>query len=214
MLSSCAECKVFVCQSGHLEAAPANCPMLDRERELTDTRLAFAEPANRELARASALVEAEGYMRWTRLEETMEYARRLGVKRLGVAFCVGLREEARLLHQVLTANGFEVVSVACKTGSIPKEEVGIADHEKVRPGIREPACNPIGQARVLNAAQTGLNLIVGLCVGHDSLFIKHSKALVTCLVAKDRVLAHNPVGALYCSHGYYRKALYEGHREA
>jgi uncharacterized metal-binding protein len=62
---------------------------------------------------------------------------------------------------------------------------------------------------VMNAEGTGLNMIVGLCVGHDSLFIKHSKALVTCLVAKDRVLAHNPVGAIYTAKSYYRKKLFE-----
>ena len=213
MQSACAECKVFACSSGRLDALPANCPMRAAEGMITDTRPLLADPAISKLARASALVEAEGYCRWTRVEEVMEFARRLGVSRLGVAFCVGLKEEARLLNRVLVANGFEVVSVACKTGSIPKEEIGIADEEKVRPGTYEATCNPIGQARVLNEAETGLNLIVGLCVGHDSLFIKHSQAPVTCLIAKDRVLAHNPVGALYCSNGYYRQRLFHRHSE-
>ena len=142
----------------------------------------------------------------------MEFARRLGVQTLGVAFCVGLREEARLLSRVLTANGFDVASVACKTGSIPKEELGLTDDQKVRPGTFEAMCNPIAQARVLNATGNGLNVLFGLCVGHDSLFIKHSEAPVTCLVAKDRVLAHNPIGALYCSGGYYHRTLYERQR--
>ena len=185
-----------------------------RDESLVDSLPALAaDPWLLQLARESALVEAEGYMRWTRVEETMEFARRIGVKKLGVAFCVGLRDEARLLSRVLAANGFEVESVACKTGSIPKEELGIADHQKVRPGDFEAICNPIAQARVLNAAGTGLNVVFGLCVGHDSLFIKHSEAPVTCLVAKDRVLAHNPIGALNCSNGYYRRALYESHRK-
>ena len=39
-----------------------------------------------------------------------------------------------------------------------------------------------------------MNFLVGLCVGHDSLFIKYSEAPRTTLVTKDRVLAHNPVG--------------------
>ena len=209
-MSACAECKVFVCRTGHLEAAPENCPM--RDEALVDTRSSLQDPLLRQMARESALIEAEGYCRWTRVEETMEFARRLGVRKLGIAFCVGLRDEARLLSRVLAANGFEVESVACKTGSIPKEELGIADHQKVRPGGFEAICNPIAQARVLNAAGTGLNVVFGLCVGHDSLFIKHSEAPVTCLVAKDRVLAHNPIGALNCSNGYYHRALYESHR--
>jgi uncharacterized metal-binding protein len=46
-----------------------------------------------------------------------------------------------------------------------------------------------------------MNLVVGLCVGHDMLFTKRSEAPVTTFVVKDRVLAHNPVGAIYS--GYY-----------
>jgi uncharacterized metal-binding protein len=183
-----------------------------RDEALVDTRASLEDPVLRRMARESALIEAEGYCRWTRVEETVEFARRIGVTKLGIAFCVGLRDEARLLSRVLTANGFDVASVACKTGSIPKEELGIADHEKVRPGTFEAMCNPIAQARVLNAAATGLNVVFGLCVGHDSLFIRHSEAPVTCLVAKDRVLAHNPIGALNCGNGYYHRALFESHR--
>jgi len=183
-----------------------------RDEALVATRSSLEDPLLRQMARESALIEAEGYCRWTRVEETMEFARRLGIRKLGLAFCVGLREEARLLSRVFAANGFELESVACKTGSIPKEALGIADQQKVRPGSFEAMCNPIAQARVLNAAQTGLNVVFGLCVGHDSLFIKHSEAPVTCLVAKDRVLAHNPIGALNCSYGYFHRALYESHR--
>jgi uncharacterized metal-binding protein len=164
------------------------------------------------MALESALVEAEGYLRWTRLEEIMEFGRRMEYRRLGIAFCVGLRNEAAVLSDVLLSNGFQVSSIVCKTGSIPKEEIGIADSQKVNPGCFEALCNPIAQAMVLNRDQTDLNILLGLCVGHDSLFIKHSDAPVTCLVAKDRVLAHNPIGAIYGSRGYFEKALYEDHK--
>ena len=207
---SCAQCKVYACRSGNIEAAPENCPM--RDGDITNTRTAFADPAIKKLARESALVEAEGYGRWTRVEETMEFARRMGYKRLGIAYCVGFRQEAATLHKVLTANGFEVVSVCCKNGSIPKEELDIRDDQKVRPGSYEAICNPIGQAKVLDRQKTDFNIIFGLCVGHDSLFIMHSKAPTTCLVTKDRAMAHNPVGALYCSEGYFKKRLYELHK--
>jgi len=33
----------------------------------------------------------------------------------------------------------------------------------------------------------------------------YSKAPVTILVVKDRVLGHNPVAALYTGHSYYKK---------
>jgi len=90
-------------------------------------------------------------------------------------------------------------------GSIAKEKIGLRDDEKVRPGQYEAICSPVGQAVLLARAGTGLNVVIGLCVGHDSLFFMHSKAPVTVLVAKDRVLGHNPVAALYTSHTYYRR---------
>ena len=58
-----------------------------------------------------------------------------------------------------------------------------------------------------NRQKTEFNIALGLCVGHDSLFYKYSDALVTTLIAKDRVLAHNPAGALYCAGGYYKNKL-------
>lgn len=51
------------------------------------------------------------------------------------------------------------------------------------------------------------------CVGHDSLFFMHSKVPATVLVAKDRVLGHNPVACLYTSHSYYRRLSKSKERE-
>lgn len=70
-------------------------------------------------------------------------------------------------------------------------------------------CNPIGQAIFLNKAETELNLILCLCVGHDTLFMKYSEAPVTVFAAKDRVLGHNPMAALYLSDSYYHDKLYK-----
>ena len=110
-----------------------------------------------------------------------------------------------MLLDIFEANGFQVSSVCCKVGSIPKEDVGIEDAEKIGPGQFEALCNPVAQAMLLNEANTQLNVLVGLCVGHDSLFFKFSEAPVTVLIAKDRVTGHNPAAALYLSHSYYRK---------
>ena len=143
----------------------------------------------------------------------MEFARRLNITHLGIATCVGLMHESTLLQKILEANGFRVSSVCCKVGSIPKEEIGLQDQEKIHPGQYEALCNPIAQAELLGRTGTGLNIVVGLCVGHDSLFFLHSKAPVTVLVAKDRVTGHNPAAALYTSHSYYSR-LNPGNREA
>ena len=74
--------------------------------------------------------------------------------------------------------------------------------------IGSAMCNPILQARLLNQAHTDLNVAIGLCVGHDSLFYRSSEAYVTTLVTKDRVTGHNPAAALYTARAYYRKKLH------
>ena len=64
------------------------------------------------------------------------------------------------------------------------------------PSAQKAMCNPIAQAELLNEAGTELNIIVGLCVGHDALFIRHSKAPVTVLAAKDHVYDNAPLECL------------------
>ena len=154
---------------------------------------------------ASAEVEAEFYCRYTRVEETMAFARKIGAKKIGIATCVGLLEESRILAQILRKNGFEVIGVACKMGSVDKTDIGIPQFcaEATGPVM----CNPVLQAMVLNREHTDLNVLMGLCVGHDSLFCRYSEALATTLVVKDRVLGHNPVQALYQVKSYYKKLL-------
>jgi uncharacterized metal-binding protein len=166
----------------------------------------------REMARVAARVEAKGYMKWTRVEDTVEFARAMGYKTLGIACCIGLKREAAILKSVLKSNGFAVVSAICKTGGVAKENIGVRDEEKLQPGHFEAMCNPVGQAMLLDASGSQFNIVVGLCVGHDSIFYRTSKAPVTTLVSKDRVLGHNPVAALYNHASYYRARLYENHR--
>lgn len=152
------------------------------------------------LDRLAAEVRDEGLARDRppcRLEEVMSFARRAGARHLGVVYCSGFREEARQLQAVLGTNGFRVSSVCCKTGAVAKERMGIADAEKVRPGQTEVICNPLAQADLLEDDAVQLVLLLGQCVGHDSATMARLEVPVVCLVAKDRVLAHNTVAALY-----------------
>lgn len=121
-----------------------------------------------------------------------------------------MHKEALSLTQILESQGFEVISAVCKVGGIPKEKIGLKEEDKVRIGEFDPMCNPIAQAMILNEQKTDFNILVGLCVGHDSLFLKYSKAFCTVLVTKDRVLAHNPVAALYTSNSFYARMLRKG----
>jgi len=153
----------------------------------------------------SALVEGEGHSIWTRMEEIIEFSWRAGFHNLGLAFCVGLRKEAHKVSRILQDAGFNVCSVACKTGAEDKEKLGVKENQKVRPGQFEAMCNPIAQAGLLKEAGTQLNILLGLCVGHDTLFVRYSAAPVTVLAVKDRVLAHNPLGAIYAENYFAGK---------
>lgn len=99
---------------------------------------------------------------------------------------------------------FRIVSATCSMSGIDKEDLGIAKEDRFNPDGFEPTCNPIGQAKLCNENHTQFNVVLGLCVGHDSLFFKYSEAPTTALVAKDRVLGHNPLAAVYCANSYCR----------
>ena len=156
-------------------------------------------PLHLKMAGVSAELEGNYYMQLTRLEELIAFCQQMDFKHLGIAFCVGLSEEVEKLHKIL-AKHFNVSSVCCKVCGIEKETF---DLTKIKNDRIEAMCNPVGQATVFNNEGTDLNIICGLCIGHDILFTKHSQAPVTTLVVKDRVLAHNPIGAIYS--GYYLK---------
>jgi uncharacterized metal-binding protein len=154
------------------------------------------------LHQAASAIEARHYCQEPRLREVMLFAKELGYRKLGLAFCVGLAAEADLIAKIL-AREFEVVSVCCKVCGIPKKALGL---ERIDPANEnEVMCNPAGQARLLNEAETQLNILCGLCVGHDAIFSMTARAPVTTLVVKDRVLAHNPLGVIYSQ--YLRRKL-------
>lgn len=203
----CAICGVMACSAEPgTKQPPPFCPALVDTKVLQAVEQAYLEQDElRRLALESARTESAGYCRTTRIEDIMDFARRIGAEKLGIAHCVGLMREAKLAYDIFIAGGFEVYTVCCKVGSIAKEKIGLKDEEKIRPGQYEALCSPVGQAALLAKAGTQLNVVIGLCVGHDSLFFMHSKAPATVLIAKDRVLGHNPAACLYTSHSYYQR---------
>jgi len=189
----CASCETHVCRDG------VDCFRLAEGgvRLYTD-----AETLGMRLTRAAARVEAEGYMRWPRAEEILRFAEAAEFSHLGLAFCIGLAEEARAYKEI-SSRRFRVSSVCCKICGIPKSRFDLDQLHPEDP--EEVMCAPLCQAEALNRAGTQLNILMGLCVGHDALFTKHSAAPVTTLIVKDRVLGHNPAAALYSQ--YWRKRL-------
>jgi uncharacterized metal-binding protein len=182
-IMKCATCQEKECRNGK------HCSGVAEDIEYTGKDL--------DCMQVAAAIEGQYYMQKTRLEELILFARQMGYQKLGIAFCIGLASEAATITRILEKD-FEVYSTCCKVCGIPKEKYGL---EKIHPEKFEVTCNPKGQAFLLAKKQTELNIIVGLCMGHDIIFTRNSEAPVTTLIVKDRVLAHNPAGAIYS--GYY-----------
>jgi len=153
-------------------------------------RIRERDPEVQRVATVARSVEKDGYREWPRVRELLEFSKRMEIDRLGVAFCAGLREEAAQLGKILESHGFWLASVACTVNG---------------------GCNPVGQALTLNAQRTELNVIVGLCMGHDMLFTQYSEAPVTTLVAKDRAMCHNPAAPLI--NRYWRDTFLKQYEE-
>ena len=217
----CAFCPVSpeerICQNPKGKG-PEFCPTLHRKEIIDASFNKLGDPEILEFARQASIQEAECYAHRDkepfilhpvkpRLQEIMEFAQKMGYKRLGLVFCDGLREEAKITAQILTKAGFQGVSVLCCVGAIPKEKIGLSGEQKIHSKEYEPMCNPIAQAEICNHEKTELNILLGLCVGHDSLFFKHSKAYTTVFAVKDRVLGHNPLALIYTAKSYYRRFL-------
>lgn len=203
----CANCAHQGCKSHDMDKTMPVCPcknqqVQERAREL------YRQEENHRIARTSALVEREGYGRLCRMEEIMDFARRAGYQKLGLVFCAGLKEEAETVAKILSHNGFQVVSVICKNGAIPKSFLGLTDEQTLSGCADEVMCNPIGQALLMNEEGTQLNILLGLCVGHDTLALKYLEAPTTVLAVKDRVTGHNPLAAVYMAQGYYKKRFF------
>jgi len=197
-----------------MSAAPNFCPMSVTPDVLEKAQAEYEKPEVREFARLASLQEAECFEKLPegrrtknpRIVELIEFSRKLGYKRLGLAFCGGLSYEAKLLTEILEASGFEVISARCKVGGVIKETIGIRPEQKIgAPESREPMCNPITQAEILNNAQVDLAIMLGLCIGHDVLFIRYCKVPLTVFAVKDRVTGHNPLAPLYTSNSYYAR---------
>lgn len=208
----CALCKPKYCYEGITEGEklPDFCPMKNFKDHIQNIKQKYETEETKSFFANAALIEKEAYDEKAargqgkiipvrpRIREIAEFAKKIGAKKIGMAFCSGLGDEASRAHAILEGHDLEVVSVICSCGGIDKEEMGLPAEYKIRsPENFEATCNPILQAELLNRAGTAFNVLVGLCVGHDMLFTKHSQAPVTTLIVKDRFTGHNPVISLY-----------------
>lgn len=174
---SCIDCGSAACR-GKGGQFPPFCRTEHLDEALLERSLEILKGEENAFSVAAAVNERDGYGTKSRIEETMHFAQLLGVKKIGIATCAGLIHEANALARVLRAQGYEVTGIACKCGTVNKTELGIPERCLE---VGQNICNPVLQALVLNGEKTELNIALGLCVGHDSMFYKYSEAPVTTL---------------------------------
>lgn len=191
---------------------PADCPTAMQTELAGQSLTSYQQGETRRIAQASAATERGSYKiqedvripARPRILEIVEFCERMGYRRIGLVFCIGLTREAGIVARLFEAHGLEVISAICKAGGLPKTELGLGAEHLLCPENPESMCNPVLQAMLMNEAEVDFNVLLGLCVGHDSLALKHLKAPVTVLAVKDRMLGHNPLAAINCSDSYFR----------
>ena len=91
---TCAQCAVQACGQANPEKLPRNCPM--RNENLMGNALEnYQLPENRDFYITASELEALGYCQWPRVKETIQLCLRMGYRRVGLAFCRGLRKKPR-----------------------------------------------------------------------------------------------------------------------
>ena len=145
---SCIDCAVTRCDN-HTSTRPhpAFCvsQQVTEEQRAASLNQYLTDQEDRKLAQVAAGIESDGYRKWPRVQETILFAKRMGYHKIGIATCVALLRESRILAKMLRANGFEVFGVGCKTGEIFKTELGI---DQAHQGPGPVACNPVLQAQL------------------------------------------------------------------
>ncbi len=217
-LPTCAVCPVRVSERFCRQEkgkAPSNCPSTRSPEVIKETLEILKEPEVMEFVRQASIQEGEAYGGRDkgyanihpikpRIQETVEFAQKMKFQRICLVFCIGMRKEAEIIHKIFTDNGFETISVMCKAGAMSKEEIGLLREQQIDPSTFEAMCNPILQALTANYHNSDLNVLFGVCVGHDALFLKYAEGYSTVLACKDRLLGHNPLAAIYQYDSYYR----------
>ncbi len=181
----CANCRQYKCLEGK------QCELsLNLKEEVNNIKL-------KEILSSAADICFENERILCRLSELIYFALEMDYRKLGIAYCIDLAEPASIVAKVLK-RFFNVYPVCCKIGGRQLSDSTLTGSSKVE-------CNPTGQAELLNSVKVDFNIIIGLCMGIDSVFTKLSEAPVSTLFVKDKSLANNPIGAVYSD--YYLKEV-------
>jgi uncharacterized metal-binding protein len=178
---NCTSCEDKVCRKQHKSC--------DRESFLNYEIIEqYKEVSHSEIVKAAAeLVDSGRAGTLSRMEEIIEFAKRMNYQKLGIAYCYGMEKQAKAIETLLINDWFDVSAVSCSVGGLKQSEVNSASC------VHKVSCNPLGQAEQLNAEKVDLTLVVGICMGHDILLNRNLAMDSTTLVVKDRKFNHVPL---------------------
>lgn len=209
-MPACADCQKQLCQIRSREGIDEGCPMNDSDF-FVNIQQEYAKEENQKFYAVSIKSMRMSFASMTRVMEIMNFCKMMDYRKIGVAYCGGMLREGRLFCEILEENNFTVFSSGCKVGGFSAEDLISPDDDALLTPSRRPqidqggapakpraTCDPIAQAILLNRDGVDFNVVLGLCVGHDSLFLKYAEAPCTVLLVKDRMLGTNPAAALYC----------------
>ena len=122
----CARCARRLCDPDiganevpSVDEAPYFCPMKLFPELIEKAIVEYDKTEVKEFARLASVQEFECYeqtgkglrTKFPRIEELIQFANKCGYHKLGIAFCIGLANEAGMLTNILENKGFSVVSV-------------------------------------------------------------------------------------------------------
>ena len=194
------------CWRGEDKGIPSYCQANHYPEEIEKANKAYAEPEDRRpLHRRMCCRQKKRRLPDAYRGGGDNFAKEMKFSIVGFATCVAFANELEVISRLFEQGGIEVFSAGCQIGRSSATDRGLP-HLEAYPD--NSTCNPIAQAEILNKAETQLNYIIGLCMGHDILFTRYSRApQLSTLIVKDRLMGNNPAAAIYGWHA--RRSLFK-----
>lgn len=151
----------------------------------------YNNPENQKIISAAAsLVDNGKAGKLSRLQELIEFIKKMDYKKVGLAYCYGMEKDAKAFRDIFKNENIKLRTVSCTVGGVNQNEVNDDSC------IEKVSCNPLGQAEQLNSEGVDFVIIMGICLGHDILLQRNLKADFTTFVVKDRVYSNAPMNGL------------------
>ena len=99
-VKSCVDCAVKACRKGEADKYPAFCLTKNMDPALLEEAIdAYSEEENHKVMEAASAAEAKFRSKMTRVEETIEFAKRMGAKKNRYRYLHGAVGRSKNLHQ-------------------------------------------------------------------------------------------------------------------